>query len=169
MLPHKCRDSLSEYISGFERKVTELNCADGEIDELEVNSQLLAFHLELKYQNIFTEIDVLLSQAGNTVSIEFVKNKFLSEEHRHKTDDDLPESKNALLFDTKGDSKHLKKFPCKSYNCKELRHKKSGCPKNKKNSKVNLGEDEVTFITCQPNEKVKNKVHRNASFNFFYL
>lgn len=167
-MKYEAKDSLSEYITDFERTVTELKNAGGKIDNIEIISQLLASISEPEYQGVVTAIDIMFSQQNtNNLTLDFVKSKLLAEEQRHKVTNSTTESSPAAFYGTR-QATYKKKFRFKCYSCGKLGHKKADCFKNKRDqAKANMAneETEVSFISCLSNENVIKKFNHN-SFKF---
>lgn len=144
-------EDIKVFIAEFEKTVNALKNCGGTMSNEEVTMQLL-FAMPDSYQHVTTAIDIVNSQLSEKVTLDFVKNKLLSEaERRCKAE---PNSGNAF-FTQKNVTK--KKFPFRCYNCGKRGHMKAACrlPRKVYEQRCNMAEFtevEEAFITTTATE-----------------
>ncbi|CAB0017700.1 unnamed protein product, partial [Nesidiocoris tenuis] len=93
------RSQLNDFLIEFDKLVTDLRAAGGQMDKGEYVTQLLT-SMPDTYQSVVTSLDVLSSADANLVTEDFVKNKLLAEEERMKItggNGNVPDHGNAFL------------------------------------------------------------------------
>lgn len=127
--------NLQSFLLEFDRTLAELKMAGGKMDDDEVIIQLLSA-MPSDFKAVVTSIDVLFSKEPETVTLDFVKSKLLSEERRlspSANEDGNGESFSAV---NKGGRNNYGKFKPKffgrCYECQEKGHKSSQCPKRRR-------------------------------------
>ncbi|KAF2891065.1 hypothetical protein ILUMI_15108, partial [Ignelater luminosus] len=167
------RGTLGEYITVFEKMVTDLRASGGKIDDEEIISQLLASMPE-SYQAVTTSIHIIFSTNPKDINFQFVKNTLLQEETRRNND---RQNNEGVAF--VGKQKYIKKgngsfegrsntkvsgnkaFPYRCYKCGKQGHKRSDCPEvnAKKGAFAVKEEHEIAFITEANSQKPNSENH----------
>lgn len=129
--------ALAEYFEEFDRVVTDLANAGGNLTDQEIVAILLS-GMPRSYNSVTASLDIFSSETE--FDIHFVKNKLLLEESRQRKQGHNNSIPSAFMGHSQrgrgkarqfqGKKNNTNTFPYRCYKCHEIGHKRSDCPQN---------------------------------------